>query len=123
VPAASANIVAIVDDDGDVREVLDALLESEGHTVKTYEHGQQLLDDPELGDIACLVVDQRMPEMTGLALLRRLNIAGRTIPCVLITGLPEPHVAAEARELGAIDVLTKPIEWEKLLKLVAYAVQ
>ena len=121
--AGNSNIVAIVDDDGDVREVLDALLESAGHTVKTYAQGQQLLDDPELGDVACLVVDQRMPAMTGLSLLRRLYSAGRTIPCVLITGRPEPRIAAEARQLGAIDVLAKPIEWEKLLQLVAYAVQ
>ncbi|HET6198164.1 MAG TPA: response regulator, partial [Acetobacteraceae bacterium] len=64
------NIVAIVDDDGDVRDVLDALLETAGHVVRTYEQGQQLLDDPDLADIACLVVDQKMPEMSGLALLR-----------------------------------------------------
>jgi FixJ family two-component response regulator len=123
VPAGNPNIVAIVDDDGDVREVLDALLESVGHTVRTYEEGQQLLDDPDLGDVACLIVDQKMPEMTGLALLRALNSAGRTIPALLITGLPDVRIVAEARELGAIDVLTKPIDWEKLLKLVAYAAQ
>jgi two-component system, LuxR family, response regulator FixJ len=123
VPTGSSNIVAVVDDDGDVRDVLDALLGSVGHTVKTYREAQQLLDDPELGEVACLVVDQRMPEMTGIALLRRLHAAGRTIPSLLITGLPEARVADEARELGAIDVLTKPIDWEKLLKLVAYAVQ
>jgi FixJ family two-component response regulator len=123
VPTNNPNIVAIVDDDGDVREVLDALLEAVGHTVKTYKDGQQLLDDPGLGDVACLVVDQKMPEMTGLALLRALNATGRSIPSLLITGLPDARVVDAARELGAIEVLTKPIEWEKLLKLVAYAVQ
>ena len=122
-PTGNPNIVAIVDDDGDVSEVLDALLESVGHSVKTYKSGKQLLDDPELSDVACLVVDQKMPQMTGLALLRALNTSGRTIPSLLITGLPEPRVADEARALGAIDVLAKPIDWEKLLKLVAYAVQ
>ncbi|HEY2615809.1 MAG TPA: response regulator [Acetobacteraceae bacterium] len=122
-PINSPQIVAIVDDDGDVREVLDALLESVGHVVKTYEDGQQLLDDPDLGDVACLVVDQKMPEMSGLALLRVLNATGRSIPSLLITGLPDPRIVDAARKLGAIEVLTKPIEWEKLLKLVAYAVQ
>ena len=122
-PAGNPYIVAIVDDDGDVREVLEALLESVGHTVRTYEHGQQLLDDPELGDVTCLIVDQKMPEMTGLALLRALNSAGRTMAALLITGLPDARIVDEARELGAIDVLTKPIDWEKLLKLVAYAAQ
>ena len=121
-PSGNLNIVAIVDDDGDVRDVLDALLDSAGHTVKTYAAGQELLDDPELNDVACLVVDQKMPKMTGLALLRALNATGHSIPSLLITGLPDARIADEARELGAIDVLTKPIDWEKLLKLVAYAV-
>ena len=115
------NIVAIIDDDGDVRDVLDALLEAAGHTVKTYTSGQQLLDDPELSDIACVVVDQKMPEMTGIDLLRRLDATGRSIPSLLITGLPDPAVQQQAIELGAIDLLTKPIDCDRLLKLVAYA--
>jgi two-component system response regulator FixJ len=123
VPAEVPNLVAIVDDDGDVRDVLDALLETAGHAVRTYEHGQQLLDDPDLPDIACLVVDQKMPDMSGLELLRTLNAAGRSIPSLLITGLPDARIAQEARGLGAIDVLPKPIDWEKLLRLVAYSVQ
>jgi two-component system response regulator FixJ len=121
VPSGMPNIVAIIDDDGDVRDVLDALLESAGHTVKTYTSGRQLLEDPELNDVACLVVDQKMPEMTGLDLLRQLDAAGHTIPSLLITGLPDPAVQHDAIALGAIDLLTKPIDFEKLLKLVAYA--
>ena len=122
-PTENSNIVAIVDDDGDVRDVLDALLESAGHTVKTYTSGRQLLDDPELGEVTCLVVDQKMPGMTGLDLLRALDSSGHTIPSLLVTGLPDAQVAAEARDLGAIDVLSKPIDFEKLLQLVAYAAQ
>ncbi len=122
-PTGNQNIVAIVDDDGDVREVLDALLEAVGHTVKTYADARQLLDDPDLGDVACLVVDQKMPEVSGLNLLRELNSTGRAIPSLLITGLPDAGIADEARELGVLEVLTKPIDWEKLLKLVAFAVQ
>lgn len=122
-PAGNSNIVAIVDDDGDVRDVLDALLETAGHTVKTYTSGQQFLDDPELTDVACLVVDQKMPKMTGLDLLKKLDSSGQTIPSLLITGLREAGIADEARELGALDVLTKPIDFARLLKLVAYSVQ
>lgn len=122
-PTGNQNIVAIVDDDGDVREVLDALLEAVGHTVKTYADARQLLDDPDLGHVACLVVDQKMPEVSGLNLLRELNSTGRAIPSLLITGLPDAGIADEARELGVLEVLTKPIDWEKLLKLVAFAVQ
>ena len=117
------NIVGIVDDDGDVCDVLDALLEQAGHTVRTYRSAQQFLDDPDLGDVACLVVDQNMPGMTGLDLLRAVDASGRTIPSLLITGAPDAHVAAEARVLGAIEVFAKPIDFAKLLQLVAYAVQ
>jgi two-component system, LuxR family, response regulator FixJ len=122
VSAGNLNTVAIVDDDGDVRDVLYALLETAGHAVKTYTSAHQLLDDPELAEVACLIVDQKMPEMTGLDLLRKLDSTGRSIPCLLITGLPEPGIVDEARALGAIDVLTKPIDVKKLLQLVAYSV-
>jgi FixJ family two-component response regulator len=117
------NIVGIVDDDGDVRDVLDALLEQAGHTVRTYRSAQQFLDDPDLGDVACLVVDQNMPGMTGLDLLRAVDASGRTIPSLLITGAPDAHLTAQARGLGAIEVFAKPIDFAKLLKLVAYTVQ
>jgi FixJ family two-component response regulator len=117
------NIVAIVDDDGDVRDVLDALLEQAGHTVRTYKSGRQLLDDPALGDVACLIVDQNMPGMSGLDLLTALETAGRTIPSILITGVPDDDIAEEARAIGAIEVFGKPIDFARLLQLVAYAVQ
>ena len=117
------NIVGIVDDDGDVRDVLDALLEQARHTVRTYRSAQQFLDDPDLGDVACLVVDQNMPGMTGLELLRAVDASGRTIPSLLITGAPDAHLTAEARGLGALEVFAKPIDFTKLLQLVAYAVQ
>ena len=117
------NIVAIVDDDGDVRDVLDALLEQAGHTVRTYRSGQELLSDGDLGDVACLVVDQNMPGMTGLDLLRELDESGQTIPTLLITGAPDSRLAQEARTLGAIEVLSKPIDFTRLLQLVAYSVR
>ena len=122
-PQGDMNIVAIVDDDGDVRDVLDALLEQAGHTVRTYQSGQRLLDDPALGDVACLIVDQNMPGMSGLDLLTALETAGRTIPSILITGVPDEDIAEEARAIGAIEVFGKPIDFARLLQLVAYAVQ
>lgn len=122
-PSGELNIVAIVDDDGDVRDVLDALLEQAGHVVRTYNSGQQLLDDTDLNDIACLVVDQKMPGMTGLDLLRALDASGRTIPSLLITGAPDPVLAEKARAVGAIDVLPKPIDFARLLQLVGYTAQ
>ena len=64
-----------------------------------------------------------MPDMTGLELLRRLSALGRTIPSILVTGLPDPKVAREARALGTLNSLAKPIGANKLLTLVGYAAQ
>lgn len=117
----NSNTVAVVDDDTDVRDVLGRLLETAGHTVKTYQSGEQFLEDPALGDVACLVVDQKMPRMTGLELLSELDRRCQTIPTVLITGVHDAEVAREARALGAIDVLSKPMELQKLLQFVAFS--
>ena len=65
----NASIVAVVDDDDDVRDVLRGLLESEGHSVETFKSGQDFLANAQLETIACLVVDQRMPDMSGVALI------------------------------------------------------
>ena len=60
------SIVAVVDDDDEVRDVLRGLLESAGHSVETYRSGSDFLTNASLDEIACLVVDQRMPEMSGV---------------------------------------------------------
>ena len=82
----NASTVAIIDDDNDVREVLGALLETVGYSVQTYKSGAAFLADPEHLQMACLVVDQRMPGMTGLQLLLELERRGVSIPALLITG-------------------------------------
>ena len=63
----NASIVAVIDDDDEVREVLRTLLETAGHDVETFKSGTQFLEDADLDRMACLVVDQRMPRMTGTA--------------------------------------------------------
>jgi FixJ family two-component response regulator len=115
-------IVAVVDDDDDVAEVLRGLFEIVGYQVVTYESADKLLTDPRLADVACLVVDQNMPGMTGLELLRELKAMGSTTPALLITGAHDEAVAREALDLGVMQVLEKPMATSELLRFISIAV-
>jgi FixJ family two-component response regulator len=118
----NASIVAIVDDDDEVRDVLRVLLESAGHNVETYTSGQDFLTNARLDEIACLVVDQRMPEMSGVALISAVAQRGMTIPSLLITGAYDAEIARAAETLGAMKVLQKPLSSQELLRYVSFSV-
>jgi FixJ family two-component response regulator len=118
----NASIVAIVDDDDEVRDVLRVLLESAGHSVETYKSGHDFLTNARLDEIACLVVDQRMPEMSGVALISAVARRGLTIPSLLITGALDADIARAAETLGAMKVLEKPLSSQELLRFVSFSV-
>jgi two-component system response regulator FixJ len=111
--------VAIVDDDDDVGAVLQGLLELVGYNVATYRSGRQFLADAPLGHVSCLVVDQSMPDMTGLEVVAQLRAMGLTIPSLLITGCREETIGRQASDLGVMEVMDKPIETGNLLRLIA----
>ncbi|MDR3536841.1 MAG: response regulator [Acetobacteraceae bacterium] len=115
-------VIAIVDDDDDVGEVLRGLLEIVGYQVVTYKSGQAFLDDAQLADVACLVVDQNMPEMTGLELLKRLKAMGNATPSLLITGDRDDEVTRQALALGVMKVLEKPMATSELLSFISFSV-
>jgi FixJ family two-component response regulator len=116
-----ASTVAIIDDDKDVLDVLEVLLETAGYSVQTYSSGAQFLADPDYHQMACLVVDQRMPDMSGLELLLELERRGVTIPALLITGAQDTHIAREASNIGAMTVMQKPVSSQKLLQFIAFS--
>src|ERR1700733_4635564 len=118
----NASIVAVVDDDDEVRDVLRVLLESAGHSVETYKSGGDFLGNARLDEIACLVVDQRMPEMSGITLISTIAKRGLAIPSLLITGAHDAEIAREAEMLGAMTVLEKPLSSQELLRFVAFSV-
>lgn len=118
----NASIVAVIDDDDEVRDVLRVLLETAGHDVETFKSGSQFLQSAELDRMACLVVDQRMPRMTGLELLQELDRRGYPIPSLLITGIHDPEIDAAASRIGAMTVLEKPMSPKELLRYVQFTV-
>ena len=110
--------VAIVDDDPAVLDSLKFLLEVVGYKVLTYASAQAFLTDGATTP-ACMIVDQHMPGMTGLELVRQLRDAGGSIPVLLITGSSSPAIVARAAQLGVEKVLEKPPEEHDLLGFVS----
>lgn len=118
----NAGIVAVIDDDNDVGDVLGGLLETMGYQVETYRSGVEFLSSAHFERLACLVVDQNMPDMTGLRMIETLAGKGVNIPALLITGIHDPEVERKAASLGVMTVLEKPMSHHELLQFISVSV-
>jgi two-component system response regulator FixJ len=114
----SHQTVAVVDDDDAVRDSLQFLLEAAGIAVVTYASAAQFLNEAVVDDLGCLVVDQHMPDKTGLQLVSCLRRRGITLPIALITGSPSPDLLRLAAELGIAKVMEKPLDDEVLVQFI-----
>jgi FixJ family two-component response regulator len=110
-----APLIAIVDDDDDVRQALSDLLLVLGLSSRTYDRAEALLAKYEPGVFACIVTDVRMPGMSGLELLRCLRGLGDSVPVIVITSDGSPNTRRQALEGGAHAFMTKPVEENILL--------
>ena len=117
----SHRLVAVVDDDDAVRDSLQFLLEIAGYAVASYSSGAQFLQDAPIGELVCLVVDQHMPDQTGLQLVARLRAQGVSLPVVLITGSPSADLVRLAGELNVARVMEKPLDDDLLLDFIEHA--
>jgi two-component system response regulator FixJ len=117
----SNRLVAVVDDDDAVRDSLRFLLEIAGHAVATYASAAQFLLEAPIDELTCLVVDQHMPDQTGLQLVSRLRAQGVTLPVALITGSPSADLIRLARDLDVAKVMEKPLDDDLLLDFIAHA--
>ncbi len=100
---------------------LQFLLETAGFSVAAFNSAAQFLNEAKTAELACLVVDQHMPDQTGLQLVGRLRGDGFTLPIALITGSPSPDLIRLARQLGVEQVLEKPLDDEVLLDFITQA--
>jgi two-component system response regulator FixJ len=114
----SDRLVAVVDDDDAVRDSLRFLLEIAGYPVAAYASAAQFMHEAPMDEIACLVVDQHMPDQTGLQLVSDLRTQGVTVPVALITGSPSPDLLRLAREIGVAHVFEKPLDDDVLLDFI-----
>jgi two-component system, LuxR family, response regulator FixJ len=110
-----APLVAVVDDDDDVREALSDLLLVLGLSCRTFDRAEALLVEYEPGLFDCIITDLRIPGMGGLNLLRRLRSVDAPVPVIVITSDTDPKTRSQALEGGALAYLTKPIEDHVLL--------
>ena len=115
-------MVAVVDDDDAVRDSLRFLLESAGFEVSVFASANEFLSKVKPDEVGCLVLDQHMPEQTGLQLVTHLRGAGTALPIALITGSPSPDLIERAKHLGVETVLEKPLAHEMLLNFVEHAI-
>ncbi|MDQ3257742.1 MAG: response regulator transcription factor, partial [Acidobacteriota bacterium] len=108
-------IVFVVDDDESVRESLVSLIRSVGLRVETFASAQQFLASPRAGVPSCLVLDVKMPGISGLDLQQRMAEVNIEIPIVFITGHGDIPTSVRAMKAGAVEFLTKPFHDRDLL--------
>jgi two-component system response regulator FixJ len=114
--------VYIIDDEQDVREALQMLLKSIGLTVETFPSAGEFFDQYQMEWPGCILVDIRMPGMSGIELQRKLNAMGAPIPVILISGHADVPTAVRVIQEGAVDLLEKPINDQELLDKVQSAI-
>ena len=114
-------LIAIVDDDESVREAIESLLKSFGFKAEVFASAEEFLNSDHLAEAQCLILDVRMPGMSGLELQRKLAAAGSRIPIVFITAHGDEETQAQALGAGALAFLRKPFSEEALLSAVQTA--
>jgi two-component system, LuxR family, response regulator FixJ len=113
--------VHVIDDDEAVRESIDFLLRAAGLSVRTYESATSFLEAAPKITSGCIITDVRMPGLSGLELLRRLQEMHIGLPVIVITGHGDVPLAVEAMKCGAVDFLEKPFDDDVLLASVRAA--
>ena len=120
VPKA-AQVVFVVDDDHDVREGLKALLESVGLQAEVFASAREFLQRPASETVSCLVLDVRMPGMSGLDFQAELANAHADVPIIFITGFGDIPMTVRAMKAGAVEFLTKPLREQDFLDAIHVA--
>ncbi len=114
--------VFVVDDDPGVRNSVRELLGAAGYSVKTYASAAEFLKDYDASNPGCLLLDVRMPGMSGLQLQDELRARSSSLPIVLITGDADAPASAQAISGGAFDVVEKPFKRGVLVDQVREAI-
>jgi FixJ family two-component response regulator len=118
-----AAIVLVVDDDLSVREGLGSLIRSAGLRAETFASAQEFLARPRIDAPSCLVLDVRLPGLSGLDLQKRMAEINLEIPIVFITGHGDVPMSVRAMKAGALEFLTKPFADQDLLDAIQQAIK
>lgn len=115
-------LVLLVDDDADARSAYRRLLRVRGYDVREHPSAEHLLAAPDVEEPACLLLDLRMPGLSGLGLQAELARRGLEVPIVFLTGHGDVRSSVQAMKSGAVDFLEKPVSEQALLAAVEAAV-
>ena len=113
--------IHIVDDDAPFRTAIRRVLEASGYRVALFDSAEQLLAELAAGEPGCILLDVRMPGLSGPQLQERLAELGNRLPIVFLTGHGDIPISVQAIKAGAEDFLTKPVAREKLVASVERA--
>jgi FixJ family two-component response regulator len=117
------DMVFVIDDDESIREALKSLIRSVGLSVKTFASAQEFLQSSRPDVPSCLILDVRMPGLSGLDLQRELAEANIHIPIIFITGHGDIPMSVRAMKAGAVEFLTKPFRDQDLLDAIQQALE
>ena len=113
--------VLVVDDDDAVRAAIGMLLQASGVAHRAFPGAREFLDSAPWEHAVCLVLDVRMPEISGIELLKQLRTRGVALPVIVMTGHGDVPMAVTAMKLGAYDFIEKPFDESHLLELIRQA--
>lgn len=119
----SAGIVFIVEDDASLRAALASLVRSAGYDVAAFGSATEFLASPRPRVYGCLLLDVRLPDVSGLELQRALAGEGNQLPIIFMTGHGDIRMSVEAMKAGAVDFLSKPFEDEDVLRAIRAALK
>ena len=114
----TSKVVVIIDDNELMRDSLCDLVESAGIEVRCFGSAQEFLESDLHTKVACLIVDVRMPRMSGLELQARLKEERCNVPIIFITAYDDPEIRAQVMKDGAVEFLAKPFDHQVLLKIL-----
>jgi len=117
----SASAIRVIDDDASWRRSITRLLAASGYEVMSYESAEQFLQADDFSTPGCILLDVRMPSLSGLQLQRSLAAKSHALPIVFLTGHGDIPMSVHAMRAGAEDFLTKPVSSEALLAAVQRA--
>jgi len=119
----TAATVYVVDDDDGMRRALDALLSTVGYKTAVFLRPSEFLANFKANSPGCLVLDIRMPDMSGLELQQHLNRLGSMLPIIFITGHGDVPMAVQAMKAGAFEFIQKPFRDQDLLDRINHALK
>jgi FixJ family two-component response regulator len=115
--------IFVIDDDASIRKSLSRLLRSADYTVETFPSAEEFLRREHFDGVGCIVLDVKMPGLSGMDLQEELSKADYHMPIIFITGHGNIPMGVKAMKKGAVDFLTKPFDGKELLQTVEKAIE